>query len=731
MKVALIYNKDISGVINTFGIQNKEFYNEKTVRKVAESLEKAGHNVVILDGNKRIIERLENFLPRVKEGEQMGMIFNMAYGIQGESRYTHIPSMLEMLGLPYVGSSPSGHALALDKVLTKIIWDNKKLPTPDFWVFNSHDEDMSSVKFPVIVKPKMESVSFGLKVVYNEADLKEAVHFIVVEFTQQALVEQFIRGREFCVGLIGNSPVESFPVLEIDLEGDPDAIQTVDDKLKKPKKKICPAKISDALAEKMQKISIEAFKSLNLRDFARVDIRLDENENIYLLEINSMASLGESGSYTTAAKVAGYDFEALVNKMLDVASVRYFTNTIPQSENIKTTPRTNLASRLRTYIKTRQQRTEKLLKNLVDTDTYVRNVEGVNYCSGLISSELSQLGFTQEVFPQLEVGHIIYFSNSFNQEVDYLIVQSLDNQVKLAKHENFHEQDQYLEGTGIWENKGGIAILISALQALKFSRNLKKLKIGILLVTDSTIDGSYSKSIIQQKADKAKAVLSLSGSSKNGGLVLSRSGSALYRIETKLLKKDNPENVSNTALNFNKALVSIIDISQNDGNNIIAPFDVQFKSNIFKKSAFGSAGISVRYNSVDVLEEIESKIKKIISSHKRSKIYQIKIDGGIKRPAMLVTEKSKKLYDSTFSIAKQIDVRITNEHRWSSADICHIKKDMPLIDGLGPVGEYLPSDNERIVRHSLIERALLLALVLLKYGDKENAPCLSQNQSIQ
>ena len=83
MKVAIIYNKDIKGVINTFGIQNKEFYNEKTVKNVAGSLEKAGHNVIVLDGNKQIIERLENFMPRVLEGEQMGMVFNMAYGIQG------------------------------------------------------------------------------------------------------------------------------------------------------------------------------------------------------------------------------------------------------------------------------------------------------------------------------------------------------------------------------------------------------------------------------------------------------------------------------------------------------------------------------------------------------------------------------------------------------------------------------------------------------------------------
>ncbi|MDB4584432.1 ATP-grasp domain-containing protein, partial [Draconibacterium sp.] len=702
MKVAIIYNKDIQGVINTFGMQNKEFYNEKTVKKVAASLEKAGHNVAVLDGNKQIIERLENFMPRVLEGEQMGLVFNMAYGIQGESRYTHIPAMLEMLGLPYVGSSPSGHALALDKVLTKIIWKNNNLPTPEFWVFNLADEDLSTIKYPVIVKPKMESVSFGLKVVYNDNDLREAIHFIVTEFDQQALVEQFIRGREFCVGLLGNSPVETFPVLEIDLDGDPDGIQTVDDKKHKPKHKICPAEITTELKDKMQKISIEAFKALNLRDFARVDIRLDEDDNIYLLEINSMASMGETGSYFEAAKVAGYTYENMVTRMLDVASVRYFSNTLltvlPDENKIGKIPQ---PVRIRSFLKMRQQQSEKLLKKLVDTNTHVRNVAGVNSCGELISSELSQLGFTHEVYPQLEVGNILYFTNSSGKEIDYLILLPVDNRVKLADQENYLEHEQYLEGTGIWENKGGIATVISALQALRFTRSLKKIKIGILLTTDSTIDGKYAKSIIQQKAEQAKKIIGLSGSSKQGGLVLSRSGSAIYRLETKLVKKEVAENISLTALNFNKTLAGITDISRNNPENLIAPFDIQFKSNIFKEYAYGSAGISVRYSSQNELEQIEQKIKKIITQQKRSKVYQVQFEGGQKRPAMSQTGEIENFYKEISGIAKRIDVRVSKKHRWSSSDICHIQKDMPKIDGLGPIGEFLPSNIERIIRHSL------------------------------
>ena len=714
MKVAIIHNKDIQGVINIFGMQNKEFYSEKTVRKVAQSLESAGHNVAVLDGNKQIIERLENFMPRVIEGEQMGMIFNMAYGMQGESRYTHIPSLLEMLGLPYVGSSPSGHTLALDKVLTKIIWKNHGLPTPEFWVFNSHREALSKVKFPVIVKPKMESVSFGLQIVNDETALKDAIEYIIKEFDQQALVEQFIRGREFCVGLLGNSEVEAFPVLEIDLEGDPDAIQTVDDKKNQPRNKICPANIPEDLAEKMRKISIEAYQSLNLRDFSRVDMRLDEHDNIYLLEINSMASLGETGSYVYAAQAAGYDYSSLVNKMLDVASVRYFSNTImTQLPGDRKKGKAQLSGRLSSFIKTRQQQTEKFLKKLVDINSHVRNVNGVNFCSDIINGELARLGFKNEVHPQLEIGNIVYFTNATDQDVDNLILLSLDSNIKLADHENFSLNEQYLEGSGIWESKGGVAIVLGALQSMRFIRHLRKVKIGILITTDSTLDGRYSKNIIRQKAEHAKRVIAVSGSTKDGGIILSRSGSVSYKLETKLVNKQSTENVSTTAMNFSKTIAAITDISKNDPENVISPFNIQFKSNIFKVYAYGTANLSVRYNSIEKLEEIEQKINKIINVQKRSKIYQIQFEGVHKRPAMVQTKEIEDFYNSIQSIAKNIDVRISKEHRWSSADICHIEEYKPKIDGLGPVGEYTRSGNERILRHSLMERSLLLALVLM------------------
>ncbi len=238
MKVAVIYNKreiHPSDVINTFGPQTRETYNPRTVELVASALEKGGHNVRVIEGNINVADSLRAFMPRELAGERPGMVFNMAYGIQGQSRYTHLPATLEMLGVPYVGSGPQAHAVALDKILAKIVFQQHAVPTPRFWFFTNPEDDLDSVTFPVIVKPKMEAVSMGLKIVDNKDDLREAVREIVEKYQQQALVEAFVAGREFAVGLLGNGgELEVLPIVEFDFAGDPNAIQSYSDKMSKP-----------------------------------------------------------------------------------------------------------------------------------------------------------------------------------------------------------------------------------------------------------------------------------------------------------------------------------------------------------------------------------------------------------------------------------------------------------------------------------------------------------------
>jgi D-alanine-D-alanine ligase len=722
MKVAIIYNKDVSKVINRFGMQNKEIYNPNTVKKVAKCLEDGGHNVDIIDGDMHVIERISDFMPQVVEGEKMGIVFNMAYGIQGESRYTHIPSMLEMLGIPYVGSSPAGHALALDKVVTKMILQQHNLPTPDFWVFNDPESVTDNVIFPVIVKPKMESVSFGLKIVDNYEDLKEAVKYIVTEFEQSALVEQFIPGREFAVGLLGNNPVEAFPILEIDLENDPNGIQTVDHKKKEPRNKICPADLPKELVDEITKVSVDAFKALQLRDFARVDIRMDSEGKIYILELNSMASLGATGSYPHAALVAGYNYTALVNKMLDVAVLRYFTTSEFAREADEVYNKVPIHVRIRGFLRGRHSSLMKMLKEMVNTNTHVRNVEGVKQFTNLIKKQLSLLGFSFQTYQQVEVGNVIFFTNSEEVDYDVLLLGNLDNNTKLAQHEYFNESEQKVFGTGIWEHKGGIAVMIAALQALKFTRILKKLKIGILLTSDDSLQGKFAENIVKELTKNCKYVLGLHGSFLDGGMVTSRSGAAFYNINMKLQNPDNASDVAEGMSLFYKTVAGWIDLSDREDGLVLAPQKVQMESNITEPYANASMNMSVRFNSISRMQKVDEKIKSALPKKYR-KLISLNVEGGIRRPAMLKTNKVEQLWKKIKGIAERLDINLREEHRWSSADICFVDDKKYVIDGFGPRGAKPSNKSEFILRHSMLERAALLAVLLIdlhKNGTSEN-----------
>ncbi len=718
MRVAIIYNKEFNNVINKFGMQNKEVYNPKVVKRVADALEKGGHNVEIIDGDMHVIDNIKDFFPKVGDGEKFGIVFNMAYGIQGESRYTHVPAMLEMLGIPYVGSSPAGHAIALDKIITKIILQKNNLPTPDFWVFSSKEEDMSDVEFPVIVKPKMESVSFGLKVVYNVEDLKEAVEFIVGEFQQQALVEKFIRGREFAVGIIGNSPVEVLPVLEIDLDGDPNAIQTVDDKKFKPKNKICPANIDDKLAKKMQDLSIKVFETLGLRDFSRVDIRLDENDNIYILEVNSMASLGFAGSYVTAAEAAGYNFDSLVNKMLDVASFRYFAKESVESSISNVNKKTNLPIRVRSFLRSRIDQTEKLLEEVININTYYKNIEGVNKLGSIVKKRFNNLGFSYESHPQTEVGNMFFFTNSEDGEYDFLIIGNLDNCSTLKKQKYFTKTEHKFYGTGVWEHKGGIVMMLQSLQSLKYLRVLKKLKIGVLLTTDDSIQGIYSKKIIKEKSKYAKFVFGLHGSFPDGGMVISRSGAANYSFNMNLRSGKNSEDVSKAVAVFSKLVSDWSSLSSEEKGIIISPQRLNVESNITEPFAYGDLELSVRFNSNNLFKEYDQKLKKMIPKIKYKNMIDFNIEGGEKRPALEATEESVETMEKLIKIADRFDIRINGEHRWSSADISNVEAyRCAVIDGFGPAGKKEHGGSEYILKHNLLEKSLLLSTALIEFSN--------------
>ena len=332
MKIAIVRNREPARVINRFGQPCPETYGEKTIEAVAQALRSHRHEVAICEGDTTLFAALETFMPPGPDGQPTGMAFNMAYGIQGDCRYTHVPAMLELAGIPYTGSSPFGHALALDKVVTKQLLIDAGISTPRYAVMRTGTEPCERLRFPLVVKPRHESTSFGLALVDDRAALEQAVKNIVARYRQDALVEEYIDGRELCAGLLGNDLIECLPLVEQDFRGRARRIVTWEDKLHKvvdEPSKLCPAPVDGTLARKVREISVETFHACHLRDYARVDIRVDAAGSPYVLEINSMASLGATGSYVTAAQAAGYSFADLVDRIVEVAHERSFGIGVP------------------------------------------------------------------------------------------------------------------------------------------------------------------------------------------------------------------------------------------------------------------------------------------------------------------------------------------------------------------------------------------------------------------
>lgn len=728
MKVAVIYNKKIispSDVINIFGAPNKETYNPKTVELVASALEKGGHNVRVIEGKIDVTDELGNFMPRVMAGERPGMVFNMAYGIQGQSRYTHLPAMLEMLGIPYVGSGPQAHAVALDKIMTKIVLRQNGLLTPDFWFFSDAAEDMAGVTYPVIVKPKMEAVSMGMRVVDNIDDLRDAVREVVENFKQQALVERFISGREFAVGLLGNgNDLEVLPIVEFDL-GDPDAIQSNTDKLKQPVEKICPAKVSDEQAQEMTRLARESFRALGINDFARIDLRMDANGAIYVLELNSMASLGMTGSYVYAAQAAGYDYDRLVNRMLNVAAVRYFGRKSaaaagageaaePAEENQP------LRVRLRSYLRSNLTTMIDSLDEMVKVNSYVHNSEGVNSLGGWISNRLTRLGFSRQIFPHTEVGNILYLTNHTDDENDILLLSHLDTFYNYQDHVPFREERGCCFGSGVAESKGGLAIMIAALQALRFSRRLRGVRCGVLLISDDTLGGRYSRKHVADLSRQSKCVVGLKYGGKAGGIVTSCGGRMDFFVEMANIKNEESLKADNIITAVANKILAWQRLANEEEGTVIHPRRLEAQALYGITPDHASVSLDVHFKEHEQGEALEAEVRKVARKGSGGKL-QVRLRRGVYRPPLPERENSREFFARVEAIANRLETKVAPIYRTISSAACYVPDSVPVLEGLGPAGGNSRSPNEFIFRDSLIDRATLLALIIRESGKEQRA----------
>jgi len=712
VKIAVIYNRDSKSVINLFGIPNREKYGKKSIARIVDCLKQYGHQVQAFEGDKDLISNLESFMPKVLKGERPGMAFNLSYGIQGQARYTHVPGILEMVGIPYVGSNPLAHSLALDKVVAKMIFRQHGLPTPDFAVLSDPDFTPPDLQYPLIVKPKNEAVSMGIRIVNNLDELREAARVIFETFLQPALVEQYIEGREINVGLLGNDPPEVLPPCEITFGGDGPAIYTIEDKKGKSGRKIdwiCPAPLDEALTKKAKEIALGAFKALQCYDMARVDMRLDKNGNLYLLEINSLPSLGEHGSYTIAAKHIGLDFPALVNRMVEVAGARYFGAPKPSVDNdVKKDPKQAVFS----FITDRRDDIERSLEKWVNVSSRTSDPVGNQSAVQRLGTHLEELAmllnreFTDE-------RSVWTWETKAGLEGGTLFLGHLDIPLSRSRPEQaFRREPEWLFGEGIGVSRAPLVMLEYALRALRNQRLLRGLPLGVLYYLDEGRDARYSHEIITAAATRAKRVIVLRPSGPLGNVITQRRGQRKYQLTIegeplRLGKQTKRNQVLLWAAEKVQALAALSSRAER-----IALSAIEVKTDAFPMLLPHriNTTLLLSYLDEEKAQETEEKMNVILHGGK----FKISLETISDRPPMREKRGNVRLAKSLAEVAAEWEIPVPHESSvWPSVGGL-VPGVIPVICGIGPAARDLYTPQEAVSRVSLVQRTLLLAQFLVR-----------------
>ncbi|MCS7013035.1 MAG: ATP-grasp domain-containing protein [Chloroherpetonaceae bacterium] len=345
MKVALLYNQKPeidSGISRYASDEYAEWDNPETIQAVAGALRRhpAVSELIMIDCHPKRIRAIVETLEQTKPD----ICFNIAEGIGLPSREAQIPALLDLMGIPYTGSDPATLCITLDKARTKEVLAYYGIPTPHFQVVASHQEAEQCVQhthtYPLIVKPLHEGSSKGIferSVVYSAKELQAQLQEVLMRYHQPALVEQFLPGREFTVGLLGNAnAVEVLPIVELSFEQLPKESRRIysyeakwlwDDPSRPVEVFLCPAPIETDLGEEIARLCRQAFQVLRCRDWARIDVRLDSNHQPHILEVNPLPGIlpnpDEHSCLPMAARQAGLSYDALIQRVLDEALKRY------------------------------------------------------------------------------------------------------------------------------------------------------------------------------------------------------------------------------------------------------------------------------------------------------------------------------------------------------------------------------------------------------------------------
>jgi D-alanine-D-alanine ligase len=300
-----------------------EYDSEATVGHIASALARLGHDVRRLPAGTGFVDALRDASPDI--------VFNIAEGEGGRCREAHVPAVLEMLGVPYVGSDPLTLCVTLDKPVAKRLVEHGGFSTPPFRTFRSAEElDSLPFPFPVIVKPAFEGSSKGVRIASRATSLgqtREMVEFVTRTYRQEALVEAFVPGAEVTVGVLGNDPPRVAGMMEIvpktvSPEEFVYSLEVKRDWENRVAYRVPPA-LSGAILSEIERCALGIYRALGCRDFSRIDFRLDASGSPRFIECNPLPGLSPGyGDLPIMADRMGIPYLSLIREILSHALSR-------------------------------------------------------------------------------------------------------------------------------------------------------------------------------------------------------------------------------------------------------------------------------------------------------------------------------------------------------------------------------------------------------------------------
>lgn len=294
-----------------------EYDDRQTVDALLDAIRHQGHRASDL--------LLTDDFPQQLAERGPDLVFNIAEGRKGPGRESVVPSWLEHVDIPFTGSDALTMALSLDKHMSKALAQAHGIPTADWQLLETKAElDEVELSGPLFVKPNAEGSSMGIRrssVVRTREELRDRAEWVLDNYAQGCLVEEFLPGREFCAGFLGNDELRELPVVEIRTE---DGYYPYEDKSQHRKDLVCPADIPSELKDRILEMGRRAYRTFRCRDFGRVDIKLDRDGQPNFVEINPLPGLSPDYSiFTEQARAAGLTFKETIGRIVDAALARY------------------------------------------------------------------------------------------------------------------------------------------------------------------------------------------------------------------------------------------------------------------------------------------------------------------------------------------------------------------------------------------------------------------------